>query len=159
MKKRTLFLRAALCAAALAMLVGCGQPKAVPAVWQGTLENTGTAVSAGGCGVTAEQKTWQPDDAAAATLLLLDCDGCPTLELQGVTESEVVITYAEPDGDAYRPFTDRLPTPKVDYWAAEQEGTLRIRFDTVYQYLVTVKTDAGSDSFLVSCTDPHKKSK
>lgn len=139
-------------AAALGLLCSCAPTANVQAqpVWQGELAAAGAQL-AFDCGMevrTAEVSLGGEIVAAEHFY----CAQTPVMLLSGVEEQQVTVQYARPAEGGYELFDERVVTPKIDYTFGETaDGTLVYDFETVYYYLVTVATDAGTDRFVVLC--------
>lgn len=133
---------------ALLVLAGCsaGAGADLEPVWQTELAGGGT-LSISGCTVTeTEADFWPAQDQACTTLPLLEIEGVPTLTLSGVLEADIAMAYVEPYGDGWLHYEPRIPVEKLDYiLTQEEDGTLRYRLDTVYNYRLTV----GNEQWLL----------
>lgn len=146
MKRRFLCLAAAL----MMLLTACGAQDTAPAL-QLTLSDTGVTAAFYGCTVEEATTDFRMDDAQTPeTACLYAADGRPDLCLSGVTAEEVEVRFAEPYEAGMRLYTGNTPVEKLDYTLSAGEDGVSIRFKTVYYYLITVTTDAGTDRFVVT---------
>lgn len=146
MKRRFLCL-----AAAMMLLTACGAPQDTDPTLQLTLPETGVPAAFYGCAVAEETTDFQMDTAQTPeTAALYAADGRPDLYLSGVTAEEVEVRFAEPCDTGMRLYTLNTPVEKLDYTLTGEEDGVSIHFKTVYYYLITVTTDAGTDHVVVS---------
>ena len=146
MKRRFLCLAAAL----MLLLSACGAQDTNPAL-QLTLPGTGAAATFYGCDVGAgNTDLWLDAAETPETAALYAADGRPELCLSGVMAEEVEVRFAEPYETGMRLYTGNTPVEKLDYTLSVGDDSVSIRFKTVYYYLITVTTDAGTDRFVVS---------
>ena len=141
------------------VLTGCARSMdgSGPPAWQGTLPATGAEVTLRGAAVTqTAMPLWsapqQPLSDAALTLL---ADARPTVEIAGVPADAVSLAFATPQGAGRISNPDANPVEKLDYrrQTPEEADTL-LALDTVYDYLLTVQTDKGTDYLIICCQNP-----
>ena len=120
-----------------------------------TLETTlesGQTLQFSGCPVTEQTTEYRltKDAATAETARLFVAEGRPTLSIAGAKEEDLTVRFAKPLEDGYCLYEPNTVMPKLDYRATQDGDTLNIRLRTVYNYVITVQTDAGSEYFLVT---------
>lgn len=142
----------------LLVLTACrADTAATEPVWQTTLPNTGISVQISGC--TVEETTtpyWDNADASGEALqmmLLHAASGAPVLEVD-TPKAQVDIQFAQPISDGMAAYDLALPVEQVDmvFLTPPEEAPTRVRFDTIYNFIVTVKTDFQTDQFLIACS-------
>ena len=149
--KRQLLSLAALLLAALALLCACAPSQPAAPALETTLEEAGVPLAFSGCAVAEQETLYQTAETAAPQpLRLFAAEGRPAVALSGVEEADVTVRFATPTEGGYRLFEPNTVMPKLDYRAAQQGDTLTLQLRTVYNYVITVATDAGSESFLVT---------
>ncbi|MGN0974611.1 MAG: hypothetical protein ACI4OL_01315 [Gemmiger sp.] len=152
-------LKAFFTAAAALLLAACAPTADVNAepVWQTTLPATGVTLAFDHA-VTARVQTLSLQD-EAVELDFYYCDSTPVMLLGDAGEARITVEYVAPSGDGYRLYTERPATPKLEYTEGQKEdGTLVYDFETIYNYLVTVSSDAGTDRFVLLCETPAPQS-
>lgn len=125
-------------------------------VWQATLPNTGISVQISGCEL--EESTisyWSNLDAAAEAqqvMLLHATSGAPLLEVDA-PKAQVDIQFAQPVSGGMAAYDLALPVEQVDmvFLTDPEEAPTRVRFDTIYNFIVTVTSDSQTDQFLIAC--------
>ena len=146
MKKTAIPLAALLLAC---LLCACARD-AAPAL-DTVLETASVPVSFSGCAVTGtDADYWTAEDAAPQPARLFAAEGRPAIALTGVTEQDVTVRFAEPWSTGYKLYEPNTVMPKLDYRAEQDGDTLTLQLRTVYNYAITVATDAGSETFLVT---------
>ncbi len=133
------------------LLCACvgGGGKAV--VWQEVLPQSDVELSVSGCELEAGDTLYTPPDSdAPVSVLLLRADDIALLTLDG--DAEMQIAFASPKEDGYGLYTKTTPIEKVDYVPLTgEEGQQQYRFDTAYCFVVTVTTEAGTDTLILDC--------
>ncbi len=146
MKRRFLCLAAAL----LLLLTACGAQEPEPTM-QLTLPNSGVTATFYKCDIgEGTTDLWMDPAQTPETAVLYIADGRPDLYLDGITEEEVQVRFAEPYETGMRLYTANYVVPKLDYTLTQEENGVSIHFKTVYYYLITVTTESGMDRFVVS---------
>lgn len=146
MKRTALSLAALL----LALLCACAPGSTAPTL-STALETAGVELAFSGCAVTEQSTAYQTAETAApAQTRLFAAEGRPALALTGVTEDDVTVRFAEPQEGGYKLYEPNTVMPKLDYRAKQDGDTLTLQLRTVYNYAITVATDAGSETFLVT---------
>lgn len=148
--KRVSLPLAALLLSALALLCACAPREAAPTL-ETTLQKADVPLAFSGCPVT-EQSTFYStaETAAPEETRLFAAAGVPSVTLAGVEEADIDVRFASPVEGGYRLFEPNTVMPKLDYRAAQQGDALTLQLRTVYNYAITVTTDAGSEVFLVT---------
>ena len=152
MKKR--FFALILCLAV--GLTACGETEMSSPVWEKKLDSTGVRVTVSNC--TVEQTTenyWETPDQSEAPCQLIALhagEDAPVFHFD-VPKSQIDVTFAMPVDGGYALYTNALPVEQVDMIPTENEdGTTDYRFDTIYNFVITVKDGERSDRFLLICS-------
>ena len=152
MKKR--FLTVLLCL--VLMLSACGQAENTEPVLQMNLEQTGVSVTVSNC--SAEQTTadyWidpENPETHSQLMMLRAEENAPVLHFDA-PKTQIDITFARPVEGGYALYTLALPVEKVDMIPTENsDGTTSYRFDTIYDFVITVTDGERSDRFLLVCS-------
>lgn len=146
MKKTALSLAALL----LALLCACAPQQSAPTL-TAELQTAQVALAFSGCPVTEQDTCYQTAETAAQEpIRLFAAQGRPTVVLTGVTEQEVNVRFAYQVEGGYCLFEPNTVMPKLDYRATQQGEDLALQLRTVYNYVITVATDAGTERFLVT---------
>uniref|UniRef100_UPI003FEEE7A7 hypothetical protein n=1 Tax=Gemmiger qucibialis TaxID=2997294 RepID=UPI003FEEE7A7 len=112
------------------LLTACGgSTSTTEPVWQAELPNTGITVQVSGC--TLEEKTasyWANPGAAGEPQLIMELYGMAAYDLA-------------------------LPVEQVDmvFLTQPEDNSTRVRFDTIYNFIVTVTSGNQIDQFLIIC--------
>lgn len=136
-------------AALVLLLTACGGQNTQP-TWETTLEHTGVSVTFSGCPV--EETTtdlWMDPEQTPETAAYFAAEGRPELLISGVEEQDVEVRFAQSYETGFKLYTDNYIMPKLDYKAVQQEDGLSLQLKTVYNYLITVTTEEGTDRFVV----------
>ena len=68
-------------------------------------------------------------------------------------KTQIDITFTRPVEGGYALYTLALPVEKVDMIPTENsDGTTSYRFDTIYDFVITVTDGERSDRFLLVCS-------
>ncbi len=144
--------------ALLLLLTACGRnPSTVEPVWQAELPNTGIAVQVSGC--TLEEKTasyWADPGTAGEPQSILELyatDSTPLLEI-AAPKAQVDIQFVQPVAGGMAAYDLALPVEQVDmvFLTQPEDGNTSVRFDTIYNFIVTVTSSDQTDQFLVVCS-------
>jgi len=141
---------------AVLLLCACARQPDLTAVWQGTLPNTGAELSLANCTVTEETNQFVEDPYSQEEWrempTLRAREKAPVLTISGAEPDEVTVHFSEAVDILYFLYTRKEPAEKLDYiFTQTADGALQYQFDTVYNYLITVKTQKGEDTFLLIC--------
>ena len=144
-------------AAFLLLLAACGSnPSTAEPVWQAELPNTDIAVQVSGC--TLEEKTasyWADPGAAGEPQSIMELyatDSAPLLEI-AAPKAQVDVQFVQPAAGGMAAYDLALPVEQVDmvFLTQPEDGNTRVRFDTIYNFIVTVTDGNQTDQFLVVC--------
>lgn len=141
---------AALLLALLMLLGGCAPEESAPTL-ETTLESIQVPVAFSGCPVTEQSTSFWPEEGATPeTARLFAAQGRPAVTLTGIAEEDVTVRFAQPQEGGYTFFEPNMVMPKLDYRATQEGDALTLQLRTVYNYVIMVETDAGSEYFLVT---------
>lgn len=140
---------------ALLTLAGCAPAESAPTL-ETTLESIQVPVAFSGCPVAEQSTSFSTaENATPETARLFAAQGCPAVTLSGVAEEDVTVRFAKPQEEGgYTFFEPNTVMPKLDYRATQGEDALTLQLRTVYNYVITVDTDTGSEYFLVTTQMP-----
>ena len=150
MKKWNRILAAVLTLSLTAGLTACGgSTSTTEPVWQAELPNTGITVQVSGC--TLEEKTasyWANPGAAGEPQSIMELyatDSAPLLEID--------IQFVQPVAGGMAAYDLALPVEQVDmvFLTQPEDNSTRVRFDTIYNFIVTVTSGDQIDQFLIIC--------
>ena len=145
-------------AALFLLLAACGNSTSTAEpVWQAELPNTGIAVQVSGC--TLEEKTasyWADPGAAGEPQSIMELyatDSAPLLEI-AAPKAQVDIQFVQPVAGGMAAYDLALPVEQVDmvFLTQPEDGNTCVRFDTIYNFIVTVTSGDQTDQFLVVCS-------
>lgn len=141
-----------LCLAVL--LTGCKPSEEV--VWQTTLDNTGTQVRLSNCTVQTADVNYRFLSGQTYTeqqvLCLYAQESAPVLWIDA-PKSQIEVTFADAAGDGFALYEKALPVEQVDMIPTElPDGTTEYRFDTIYNFAITVTDGEKTDRLLLSCS-------
>ena len=115
------------------LLTACGgSTSTTEPVWQAELPNTGITVQVSGC--TLEEKTasyWANSGAAGEPQSIMELyatDSAPLLEIAAPKAQVDMVFLTQPE-----------------------DNSTRVRFDTIYNFIVTVTSGDQIDQFLIIC--------
>ena len=116
------------------LLTACGgSTSTTEPVWQAELPNTGITVQVSGC--TLEERTasyWANPGAAGEPQSIMELyatDSAPLLEIAAPKAQVDMVFLTQPE-----------------------DNSTRVRFDTIYNFIVTVTSGDQIDQFLIICT-------
>lgn len=144
-------------AALVLLLAACGSSTSTAEPgWQAELPNTGIAVQVSGC--TLEEKTasyWTDPGAAGepqSIMKLYATDSAPLLEI-AAPKAQVDIQFVQPVAGGMAAYDLALPVEQVDmvFLTQPEDSNTCVRFDTIYNFIVTVTSGDQTDQFLVVC--------
>lgn len=148
---------ALIAASLLLLLTACGSNSSTAEpVWQAELPNTGIAVQISGC--TLEEKTisfWSDPGAAGEPVSIMELyatDGAPLLEI-AAPKAQVDVQFVQPVAGGMAAYDLALPVEQVDmvFLTQPEDTDTKVRFDTIYNFIVTVTSGDQTDQFLVVC--------
>ena len=129
------------------LLTACGgSTSTTEPVWQAELPNTGITVQVSGC--TLEEKTasyWANPGAAGEPQSIMELyatDSAPLLEI-AAPKAQVDIQFVQPVAGGMALSGEGLTQP--------EDNSTRVRFDTIYNFIVTVTSGDQIDQFLIIC--------
>ena len=131
-------------------------PSTAEPVWQAELPNTGIDVQVSGC--TLEEKTasyWADPGAAGEPQSIMELyatDSAPLLEI-AAPKAQVDIQFVQPVAGGMAAYDLALPVEQVDmvFLTQLEDGNTRVRFDTIYNFIVTITSGSQTDQLLVVC--------
>ena len=139
------------------LLTACGgSTSTTEPVWQAELPNTGITVQVSGC--TLEEKTasyWANPGAAGEPQSIMELyatDSAPLLEI-AAPKAQVDIQFVQPVAGGMAAYDLALPVEQVDmvFLTQPEDNSTRVRFDTIYNFIVTVTSGDQIDQFLIIC--------
>lgn len=139
------------------LLTACGgRTSTTEPVCQAELPNTGITVQVSGC--TLEEKTasyWTNPGAAGESQSIMELyatDSAPLLEI-AAPKAQVDIQFVQPVAGGMAAYDLALPVEQVDmvFLTQPEDNSTRVRFDTIYNFIVTVTSGDQIDQFLIIC--------
>ena len=163
------------------LLTACGgSTSTTEPVWQAELPNTGITVQVSGCTLEEKTASYWANPGAAgepqSIMELYATDSAPLLEI-AAPKAQVDIQFVQPvaggmalSGEGldelvhlYEPtgqvaggmaaYDLALPVEQVDmvFLTQPEDNSTRVRFDTIYNFIVTVTSGDQIDQFLIIC--------
>lgn len=147
------------CAAAAVLLAaalcGCAQKVDMTPIWEGDLPNTGVHMAVSNAELLntilvpyapTREEAFQNHLTAMPSV---QAEGQPVVTFYGVTAEDISLVYLESIDTLYVDYDRVKPQEKLDYVVTETADSVSYKLDTAYNFVFTVKTEAGEDQYLV----------
>ena len=139
------------------LLTACGGSTSMTEpVWQAELPNTGITVQVSGCTLEEKTASYCANPGAAgepqSIMELYATDSAPLLEI-AAPKAQVDIQFVQPVAGGMAAYDLALPVEQVDmvFLTQPEDNSTRVRFDTIYNFIVTVTSGDQIDQFLIIC--------